>query len=354
MQNFIIQSGFNHTVKAFFKRYWILPVILLSLACNSAQPDSTESSSLWPKIEPYKTDYLKVSDTHELYYELCGNPDGKTVFTLHGGPGGASSPYMRRFFNPEKFHIIQHDQRGSGKSKPFAEIRENTTQHLIEDIEQLRKHLKLDKIILFGGSWGSTLGLAYAEAYPENVSGLVLRGIFTATKEEIDHFYHGGVSKFFPDTYDKFISALPEPDKHPLPAYLLSLIQSDDPAIRKKYCEVWARYEIKIASLVFPDHEVTKVIKSFDPEAFGVLENYYMANNCFLKEGQLFQEADKIKNIPLIMVNGRYDVICPPITAYQLHKKLSKSELIIAEESGHWMGEKNIETALLQAMRTFE
>jgi len=323
-------------------------------AFNCERKVPTEEAKLWPEIEPYHTDYLKVSDIHEIYYELSGNPEGKPVFVLHGGPGAGSSPNMRRFFNPDRFLIVLHDQRGCGKSKPFGEIRQNTTQDLVEDVDRLRNHLELDQIILFGGSWGATLGLVYAEAYPENVSGIVLRGIFTATKEEIDHFYHGGVSKFFPETYEKFVSSLPDPNKQPLPEYLLTLIQSGDSSDRAKYSRAWAEYEIKLASLEFPDEAMDHIFREFDPHAFALLENYYMANDCFLKEDQLFKQAHKIRDIPLIMVNGRYDMICPPITAYRLHRKLPRSKLIIAERSGHWMGEKNIEKAMLEAMRDFE
>jgi len=306
--------------------------------------------NLWPEIEPYHTDYLKVSDIHKIYYELCGNPKGKPVFVLHGGPGGSCSPYMRQFFNPEKFHVILHDQRGAGKSKPYAEIKENTTQHLVEDIELLRKKLNLGKIIIFGGSWGSTLGLAYAEKYPKNVEAMVLRGIFTASKQEIDYFYHGGVKKFFPDTYNRLINSLPDPQKRPLPKYLLSLIQSPDSTIRSKYSRVWAEYEIKISGLLLPNEELESILNSFNPFAFALIENYYMANGCFFADNQLMNEIDKLEDIPLIMINGRYDMICPPITAYKIHSRLPKSKLIIAESSGHWMGEKPIERELLKAM----
>jgi proline iminopeptidase len=336
------------------RNIWFILLLVFVFACNCERGVPTEESKLWPEIEPYKTDYLKVSDIHEIYYELSGNPEGKPVFVLHGGPGAGCSPSMRCFFNPDKFLIVLFDQRGCGKSEPFAEISQNTTQDLVEDIERLRNHLKLDKIILFGGSWGATLGLAYAEAYPENVRGMVLRGIFTATKEEIDHFYHGGVSKFFPETYEKFLSSLPEPDKRPLPDYLLSLVQSEDSSDRAKYSRVWAEYELKLSSLKFPDEAMDHIFKEFDPYAFALLENFYMANNCFLEEGQLLRDAHKISDIPLVMVNGRYDMVCPPITAYRLHQKLPKSKLIIAEASGHWMGEKGIEKAMLEAMRDFE
>jgi len=251
----------------------------------------------------------------------------------------------------DKFLIVLHDQRGAGKSKPYAEIKENTTQHLIEDIELLRKKLNLGKIIIFGGSWGSTLGLAYAEKYPRNVKAMVLRGIFTASKQEIDYFYHGGVEKFFPYTYNRLINSLPDPQKRPLPKYLLSLIQSPDSTIRSKYSRVLAEYEIQISGLLLlPNEELESILNSFNPLAFALIENYYMANGCFFEDNQLMNEIDKLEDIPIIMINGRYDMLCPPITAYRIHSRLPKSKLIIAESSGHWMGEKPIERELLKAM----
>jgi proline iminopeptidase len=261
---------------------------------------------------------------------------------------------MRRFCNPEKFLIVLHDQRGAGKSKPYAEIQENTTQNLVDDIEKLRKNLELDQIILFGGSWGSTLALAYAETYPENVRAMILRGIFTATKDEIDYFYHGGTLTFFPDTYDKLTSALPEPDRRPLPEYLFSLIQSNDPGARDKYSMAWARYEVKMSVLEISDERIDEIFSRHSPYAFALLENYYMANGCFLEEGQLLRDAENIRDIPAILVNGRYDAICPPINAYRLHQKLPNSKLVIVEGAGHWMGEKPIERVLLKAFKEVE
>ncbi len=328
----------------------MIMTVLLGVNCAS----NTEEITLWPEIQPYQTGYLKVSGIHEIYYECCGNPDGKPVFVLHGGPGGSSSPYMRQFFNPEKFMIVLHDQRGAGQSKPYAEIRENTTQHLVEDIEQLRKHLNLEQILLFGGSWGSTLALAYGETYPENVNGMILRGIFTATKSEIDHFYHGGVSLFFPEVYDRFIHAIKYSGTKSIPNYLLELIQNPDSTKQKEYSRIWAEYEIKLSVLELPDRELERILNSFNPLAFGLLENYYMANACFLEEGQLMNHLDKLNHIPITLVNGRYDVICPPITAYRLHTMLPNSKLIIAESSGHSMGEKSIEKELLKAVLAFE
>lgn len=330
--------------------------ILIFSGVKCTKSSSNEETSLWPEIEPFKTDYLKVSDIHELYYELSGNLKGRPVFVLHGGPGAGSSPYYLRFFNPEKFLIVLHDQRGAGKSKPYAEIRENTTKNLVEDIEKLRKHLKLGKIILFGGSWGSTLAIAYGETYPENVSGMVLRGIFTATKIEIDHFYHGGVSTFFPETYERLIESVPESERHSLPRALLKLVQSEDKAQRAKYSLLWTKYEYKIGALETPD-ELIAELDDVDPiefYAFALMENYYMANSCFLEEGQLLKDAHKIRDIPVVLVNGRYDMICPPINAYRLHQKLSRSKLLIVEGAGHWMGDPPVEKALLKAMQEFE
>lgn len=328
----------------------IVPAVILA----SQAGGETDEVALWPEIEPYHTDYLRVSDIHEVYYELSGNPDGKPVFVLHGGPGGGCSPYMRRFYDPAKFLIVLHDQRGAGQSRPYGEIRQNTTRHLVEDIERLRRHLDLDKIILSGGSWGTTLGIAYAEAYPENVSGMLLRGVFLGTEEEIKHFYHGGVRVFFPEVYDKMLESLPNPDRRPLPAYFLELIQNGNPDERETYAKVWAKYETKIAALEVSDERIDEIYQTYDPFAFALLENYYMANGCFLEEGQLLRDADRIRKIPVIIVNGRYDTVCPPVNAYRLHQRLPRSKLIIAEGAGHWMGEPPVERALLRAMSEFE
>jgi len=325
---------------------------VLSTGCPPAC--GQEDRDLWPEIEPYRTGYLRVSDIHELYYELSGNPAGRPVFVLHGGPGGSSSPYMRRFFNPEVFLIVLYDQRGAGKSRPYGEARENTTQHLVEDIERLRTHLDLGPLFLFGGSWGTTLALAYAETYPENARGMVLRGVFTATREEIDHYYHGGVRTFFPETYDRLIGGLPDPARRPLPDYLLELIRGDDPAERARYSRLWGEYEIRIGVLEISDDEVDGILEHYDPYALALLENYYMANGCFLEEGQLLRDAEKLADIPVVIVNGRYDMVCPPVAAYRLHRRLPRSQLEIVERAGHWMGDPPLERALLKAVRQFE
>jgi len=326
---------------------------VLVFLCAVGQMQGAEVE-LWPEIEPYQKGFLKVSEIHKIHYELCGNPQGKPLFVLHGGPGGSCSPYMRRFFNPDVFQIVLHDQRGAGKSTPSAEIKENNTQHLVADIEQLRRHLKLDKIILFGGSWGSTLALAYGQAHPEHVRAMILRGVFTATRAEIDHFYHGGVSMFFPEVYERFVGGLPDPDKRPIPEYLFSLIESPDLQQRSKYSRLWAAYELKICALDMPDQRLEQILQDMNPYVFARLENYYMANGCFLEEGQLLDNAAKLKGIPITMVNGRYDVICPPINAYRLQQRIPHAKLVLAENAGHWMGEKPVEQELLKAVREFE
>lgn len=327
----------------------LIPTVILLLAL----PGYT-STELWPELKPYKTDYLKVSELHRIFYQLGGNPEGKPVMVIHGGPGGGCSPDMFRFFNPEKFHIVLHDQRGAGKSRPYAEIKENTTQLLVEDIEKLRQHLDLGKVILFGGSWGSTLALAYAETYPQNVSGMILRGVFTGSREEIDHFYHGETAKYFPENYERLLHHIDNPEQKNYPAQLLKKIQSSDPEVRMKYALAWGKYEIKMAALNIPDRVVDDIFKEWNPYDFAVLENYYMANNCFLEDEELMNNADRIKDIRAVIVNGRYDVICPPLTAYKLHKKLPKSELIIVERAGHSASAEPLRSVLVNAVKKFE
>jgi proline iminopeptidase len=323
------------------------------LACGTESKKDVEGE-LWPETQPYKTGYFKVSETHQLYYQLGGNPDGKAVMVLHGGPGGNCSPFQFRYFNPQKFHVILHDQRGAGKSKPYAELKNNTTQHLVEDIERLRKHFKLGKVILSGGSWGSTLALAYAETYPGNVSGMIMRGIFTATRDEIDHFYHGGTAVYFPEVYRKLTDLIPYPGTKNYPAQLLEKLKSPEKAVRDKYAVAWAMYEGKLAFLNMPDKQLKQMLKDWPVYAFALLENHYMASGCFFEEDQLLKNAHKLKNIPIIMINGRYDVICPPRNAFRLKEKLPKARVIIAEAAGHAVWDPPVQKELVKAVKTFE
>ncbi len=321
--------------------------------CKNA-PDKQTTDKLYPQIQPYQTGYLKVSDLHEIFYQLGGNPDGKPVMYLHGGPGSGCSVHDFRYFNHEKFNIVLHDQRGSGQSKPYAELKENTTPNLVEDIEKLRTYLELGKVILFGGSWGSTLALAYTETYPQNVSGIILRGVFTATKDEIDHFYHGATATYFPENFEMLKKHIDEPDQKNYPAQLLAKIQNPDSIISHETAKAWARYEGKLAFLNMSDYRLEMLLHRWPFFAFSLIENYYMANQCFLEEGQLLENAAKLIDIPTIIVNGRYDVICPPITAHKLHQKLLKSKLWIIEGAGHSASEPGIEAALIKAVKEFE
>jgi proline iminopeptidase len=348
----------------FILRFSFLLILISLLSFNCTNDNvSKDEIKLWPETEPFQFGYLKVSGIHEIYYELCGNPSGEPVFVIHGGPGAGCSPYMRRFFNPEKFLIVLHDQRGCGKSKPKAELRENTTQQLVEDIERLRKKLNLGKIILFGGSWGSTLSLAYAETYPENIDAMVLRGIFFASMEEENHIWNG-IPKFFPEMAESLRNALPGYSsiavayRYPIADRLLEIIQSGSKPDREKYAKLLSRYEYKACGLNMKDEYLDEYYNNENnlDEIYtnALIEIYYTTNRCFLEEGQILRDIERIRDIPTIIVNGRYDMDCPPYTAYRLHKELAKSKLIITEESGHLLSEKPNERELLKAMREFE
>lgn len=334
----------------------LLTPLLAPAAQGQAQGQAQASPSpLFPPIEPYESGRLRVSDIHEIYYEQSGNPQGKPVFFLHGGPGGSAGPDTRRLYDPKKFRIVLHDQRGAGRSRPFADLRENNTQTLVEDIERLRRHLKIEeKILIVGGSWGSTLALAYAEAHPEHVAGMVLRGIYLGTREEMEHFYGQGVATYFPEISEKLWSQVPEMPGKTRPQRLLALLESPDPEVRSRIARAWAAYETKVAFLRRSDEEVEAGFQDWDPTAFSRIENHYMANDCFLEPGQLMKNVDRIKEIPVVIVNGRYDVICPPQTAWKLHKALPKSQLWIIDASGHAGSEPGIQEALVRAVKTFE
>lgn len=330
----------------------ILALVLSLAAClpPPGDPPGRSETGLYPEIEPFETGRLKVSEIHELYYELSGNPEGIPVIGLHGGPGGSSSPWMRRLTDPSKFLVVLYDQRGAGKSTPSGDLRENDTGALVRDIDRLRDHLGLGKVVLFGGSWGTTLALAYAETHPENVSALVLRGVFTAARDEIDHFYHGGSAIHFPDAFADLLSALPDPERRPLPAYMLELIQGSEGEERLRYCRAWARYEATMATLQITDAFRERMKKWVEGEGvctFSLFENHYMANGCFLEEGQLLKDAGRLAGIPTYIVQGRYDVICPPRTAWRLHRAIPGSTLVLADAAGHSGSEPETERALV-------
>lgn len=315
-----------------------------------------KTTVLFPQIEPFKTGYLKVSPLHEIYYELCGNPKGKPVMVLHGGPGYGSYPRLRQYFNPKKFLIVIHDQRGAKKSKPYAETRENCTQYLVQDIEKLRKHLNLGKVLIFGGSWGTTLGLLYAESYPEHVSGMILRGTFTGTQEELD-FHYRYVKWFFPQEYEALRKTLPPGDKGLPVDYIWELMQGKDTEQLKKCLIALGTLELRMARLEVSDAMIKRGLLSQpfeDLKKEYTIDLFYNSHRLFLKKNQVLNGIDKIKHIPITFINGRYDMATPVSSAYRLHKQLPKSKLIIVESSGHSETEPRITEALIKAVKEFE
>ena len=332
----------------FFLWLFIIFFIPLLVSGNSFK------AVLWPEIEPVHSGYLQVSDVHRIYYEVSGNPRGKPIFFIHGGPGASSTPEMRRFADPERFMIVLHDQRGTGQSLPKRELRENTTTHLVEDIERLRNKLGVNRIILTGGSWGTTLALLYAESYPRNVAGMVLRGVFLATQSEIDHIFHGGVAPFFPEVYQDFLNRLPDPKARPLPAYLFHLLNTGDREAGQKIARAWDRYTLKIGYLSISEKKLDELVSDYDSLTLARFESYYMSHGAFLEEGQILRNAHRIAGIPTIIINGRYDFICPPGTAYKLHQALPGSKLVILEGAGHSGSDPGMEKALLEAVHSFD
>jgi proline iminopeptidase len=327
----------------------ILGLAMVAIGAGTAD----EVSPLYPMVEPSRSGYFRVSDVHELYWEVVGNPDGTPVIVLHGGPGGSAGPDMRRFFDPERFHVLLFDQRGAGRSKPRGEWRDNNTQLLVEDVNLLRAHAGFDgKAILFGGSWGTTLALAYAESHPDRVSGIVLRGVFLATRDEIDHFYHGGASRFFPENWNRLREIVPEPQNLNYPAQLFEMITGDDAVLRDRAIEGWAYYEIRMSSVGMTDEATWEIIERYRDAMmpFALLENYYMMHGCFLEEGQLLRDAHRIAEIPTFIVNGRLDPICPPRTAYELAQRLKRVELELPESSGHSQNEPESLAALVRGV----
>lgn len=300
----------------------------------------------------YKRGYLKVSKIHRLYYELCGNPKGKPVLFLHGGPGAGFSERDKRFFNPKTYNVILFDQRGSGRSRPFASLKENTTFDLVEDIKKLLEFLKIKKVFIFGGSWGSTLALVYAIKYPKTVSGMLLRGIFLSSKDDINHYAKGGIKNFFPDVWSRFINLVPKKYRNDPVSYYLEQMTSKNKKIREKYAFEWAYYEMSILKLDTNHKEILKGLKQFSYKSLAPLEAYYIKNNCFLPNDYILNNCYKISKLPISIVHGRYDFVCPVTNAYQLHKKLKNSRLYIVC-AGHSSSEREINKRLISEMKKF-
>lgn len=314
--------------------------------------------SLYPEIEPHQHGMLDVGDGQEVYWEISGNPDGKPVVLLHGGPGGGSYPKQRRFFDPARYRIVLFDQRGCGNSTPHvsdpdADLSTNTTWHLVADIERLREHLGIDRWQVCGGSWGSTLALAYAQTHPERVTELVLRGVFTLRRSELEWFYQGLAGQIFPEKWAEVLSLLTEEERKDVLSAYHRRVNSPDADIRLPAAIAWSTWEASTVMLR-PNSELVDDFS--DPEfaaAFARIETHYFVNNGFYEEGALIRDAGKLAGIPCVIVQGRYDVVTPAVTAWELHQALPGSELIIVDDAGHSAEEPGITHHLIETTDRF-
>ena len=311
--------------------------------------------TLYPAIEPYQTGMLDVGDGHSLYWELCGNPSGKPVVFLHGGPGGGSSPDHRRQFNPDKYKILVFDQRGCGKSRPYASLENNTTWDLVEDIEKLRtKVSKVEKWQVFGGSWGSTLALAYGETHPERVTELVLRGVFLFDQYEVDWMYkEGGASQVYPDKFDEFVSLVPDSERGDLVEAYRKRLTSEDKDEQLAAAKAWSKWEGEIVTLLPSPSTIEHFTSPHMAVAVARIENHYMANGGWLEEGQLLDGAKKLRDIPGVIVQGRHDTCTPPVAAWRLKQAWPEVELNIIPDAGHLFNEPGNLDALVRATDRF-
>jgi proline iminopeptidase len=305
---------------------------------------------LYPTIAPYQTGNLQVSDLHTLYFEQAGNPEGRPVVFLHGGPGGGIDPIYRQYFNPEQWRIVLFDQRGCGQSYPHAELRENTTWDLVSDIEKIRVHLGIDQWVVFGGSWGSTLALAYSQTHPQSCKGIILRGIFLLRRQELRWFYQEGASYIFPDAWENYLKPIPLDERDDLIAAYYRRLTSHDRSTRLEAAQAWSVWEGSTSKLLVDQRLQQRFGESTFADAFARIECHYFVNKGFFEtEDQLLRNCDRIRHIPTVIVQGRYDVVCPMISAWELHHALPEAEFIIVPDAGHSMTEPGIRSALLTA-----
>tara|TARA_B100000674_G_scaffold430801_1_gene387570 strand:+ start:3241 stop:4191 length:951 start_codon:yes stop_codon:yes gene_type:complete len=307
--------------------------------------------NLFPHIEPNIKGFLKVSKIHTIYWERSGNPNGEKVLILHGGPGAGSQSRYRRYFDPQRFDIIQFDQRGCGRSKPFSELQENTTSDLIDDIEKLRNKLSIKKWHLFGGSWGSTLSLIYSIMHPSRVISLTLRGIFLCRNFELLWFYQHGASEIFPDEYEKYVSVIPINERDDLINSFYKYLTCSNAKLRSEAALAWTNWELSTSHLVKREIVLGKNIENPFADAFARIECHYFLNKIFLDENFILNNIKVIENIPTTIIQGRYDVVCPVRSAWDLNKKLKNSKLILVDKAGHSMSESGITENLLKATR---
>ena len=303
---------------------------------------------IFPEIEPNEQGILKVSSLHSIYWERSGNPKGAPILILHGGPGGGSSPTYRRYFNPSIFNIVQFDQRGCGRSTPHSELKENSTNHLIEDIEKLRRFLKIETWHVFGGSWGSTLSMIYAIEYPEKVLSLTLRGIFLCRRNELSWFYQKGASEIFPEEFDLYQSVIPENERGDLINAFYKRLIGKDRTERAKAAYAWTRWEMNTSFLMPKEFSNIKASNDTFSDSFARIECHYFINNIFLEDNYILKNINKIKDIPLAIVQGRYDIVCPMRSAWDLKQSLPSSKLYVIDNAGHSMKEIGITNKLIE------
>lgn len=309
---------------------------------------------MYPEIQPYSQGFLTTGDGHHVYWELCGNPQGKPAIFLHGGPGGGCSPAHRRLFDPQQYNVLLFDQRGCGRSTPHASLENNTTWDLVSDIERLRTEvLKTDKALIFGGSWGSTLALAYAQTHPQRVSEIVVRGIFTVRREELLWFYQEGASWLFPDQWEDYLAPIPKEERHDLMAAYRKRLTGSDRSEQLKAAQAWTQWESHTITLLPNAAHVQALSADEAALAFARIENHYFVNHGFMEEGQLLRNAHLLKDIPGVIIQGRYDVCTPAKTAWELHKAWPKAEFHLVDDAGHAFDEPGILTQLLAATDKF-
>lgn len=303
----------------------------------------------YPLIKPYQKQYLDVDNRHRLYIEESGNPDGLPVLFVHGGPGSGAASSDRCFFDPEKYRIILFDQRGSGKSTPHASLENNTTAHLLADMEKIRSTLEIEQWMLFGGSWGSTLSLLYAQAHPARVLALILRGIFLCRQSDLDWFYKAGANRVFPDYWRDFIDPIPAAERGDLIAAYYTRLTGNNELVRMAAAKQWASWEARCATLNPSSQVLSRFINPHTALSLASIESHYFMNNAFIEEGQILRDVDKLSGVPGLIVHGRYDMICPIDQAYELHRNWPGSRLEVVRDAGHSSSDPGIVDALVKA-----
>jgi len=312
-------------------------------------------NEFFPPIEPFHSEFLKVSDIHNIYVEQCGNPKGRPVIFLHGGPGGGCHEDHRRFFDPSHYRIILFDQRGAGRSTPAAELRENSTWDLVSDIENIRTHLDIQDWIVFGGSWGSTLALAYAIKHADRVKGLILRGIFLCRPSEINWFYQDGASNIFPDVWDRYFNHIPANERNDFVTAYYKRLTDSNPEVRLQAAKIWSQWEAATSRLYVSPESIDEFEDPTYALQFARIECHYFMNNAFFETNNfLIENVSKIRHIPTSIVQGRYDVVCPARSAWDLHKAWPETELFIIADAGHAAGEPGIKSKLIDLTNQFK